>query len=290
MNRNISGIFNAAKVNMGGIFLDQALPIANLEQVDPFLLIHHWDRPLKGNQHPRDTGVGPHPHRGFSPVTVIFKGAVHHRDSRGNSSIVKAGGAQWMNSGMGIIHSERPPKDLAEKGGEFEIIQFWVNVPAKHKIDQPQYFPVDFDTLPKIVSEDKSIRVGILAGEMNEIKGAVKTFTPMNIFILDIGTGGKIKLPVPENYNAILYQLDGKLKLNGSFNTGPKQLAWFKNNGDEISIEGIEPTRALLLSGRPIDEEVVSQGPFVMNSQTEILEAMRDYQKGKMGMLIEEFD
>lgn len=195
-----------------------------------------------------------------------------------------------MNSGMGIVHSERPPKEFAESGGEFEIIQFWVNTPSKHKMDQPQYFPVDFETLPKVYNKDETIQVGILAGEMNGVKGAVISFTPMNIFILDIEKEGQINLPVPEDYNAILYQLDGKLRLNGSFNTGPKQMAWFKNNGDEVSIEGVEKTRALLLSGSPIKEEVVSQGPFVMNAHSEILEAMRDYQMGKMGMLIEEFE
>ena len=122
---------------MGGIPVLQPLPTTSVERIDPFLLLHHHAGMVEPGNHPRMVGVGPHPHRGFSPVTFIFKGDVHHRDSRGNSSIVKAGGVQWMNAGMGIIHSERPSKEFAEKGGEQEIIQLWINTPAAQKMKEP---------------------------------------------------------------------------------------------------------------------------------------------------------
>ena len=126
--RSIQKIIPAQKVNMGGHILDQSLPVRGLDQIDPFLLIHHWKRTQKGGRHPRDLGVGPHPHRGFAPVTLIFKGDVHHRDSMGMNSIIEAGGTQWMNAGRGIVHSERPSRQMAEQGGESEFIQFcfWV--------------------------------------------------------------------------------------------------------------------------------------------------------------------
>lgn len=288
MLRSIKGIFTAEKVNMGGIILDQALPIAQLEQLDPFLLIHHWDKPLKGGQKQNETGVGPHPHRGFSPVTLIYEGAVHHRDSRGNNSIVKAGGAQWMNSGMGIIHSERPEVALAEKGGDFEIIQFWVNTPARHKMHQPEYFPLHEKDIPEVISGDGKIKLGVIAGKMGEAESKLSTFSELLICKISAEPGGKMTVKVPGEYNALLYQLDGNLLINNSFTCKAKNLVWFKNNGDEISIECTGQSRAILLAGKPIGEEVSSHGPFVMNTQSEILQAMRDYQQGKMGVLIED--
>ena len=274
---------------MGGIFLDQALPIAELNQLDPFLLIHHWNKPLSGGQKQKEVGVGPHPHRGFSPVTLIYKGNVHHRDSRGMDSIVGEGGAQWMNSGMGIVHSERPDKDLANNGGEFEIIQFWVNTPSKYKMLEPEYYPISKQDIPEVVSDDGKIRLGVIAGSINGIESKLTTYTDLLICKISSEKNGKIQFNVPEEYNAIIYQLDGKLLINNSFSSKSKNLVWFKNTGDEINIECLEDSRAVLLAGKPIGEEITSYGPFVMNNQTEILTAMRDYQQGKMGILIEEY-
>jgi len=290
MLRNIRAIYNAKKVNMGGIILDQALPVDALEQLDPFLLIHHWNRPLKGGQEQKEVGVGPHPHRGFSPVTLIYKGSVHHRDSRGNNSIVGPGGAQWMNSGMGIVHSERPDAELAENGGDFEIIQFWINVPSKYKMIQPEYFPLTTDDIPKLKSEDGKILIGIVAGEMMGVKSKTQTYSELLICKITSEKGGKMEIPVPEEFNVLIYQLDGHTLMNESFTIKPKQMVQLKNNGDQVRIECIEDSRAILLAGKPIDEKISTYGPFVMNDQTEILTAMKDYQSGKMGVLIEEFD
>lgn len=275
---------------MGGIFLDQALPIREVDQIDPFLLVHHWQQTHEGGKKEQDLGVGPHPHRGFAPVTFIFKGGVHHRDSRGNNSIIEAGGTQWMNSGMGIVHSERPTKNIAEVGGDFEIIQFWVNAPAKNKMDTPSYQPLTKEETPVVTSPDDKIKVGVVAGTLNGIAGKISPYTPMLVLRFEIKKGGKINIPIPENYNAFLYQLDGSLKIVGEKLSSAKNLTWFNNDGKSIEIEGIEDTCAILLAGEPINENVISHGPFVMNTQGEILEAMRDYQMGSMGVLIEEFD
>lgn len=288
--RTIRRTIKAKKVNMGGIILDQALPINGIDQIDPFILVHHWKQTLGGGEKEQDLGVGPHPHRGFAPVTFIFEGAVNHRDSRGFNSIIEAGGTQWMNSGMGIVHSERPPKGLAENGGVFEIIQFWVNAPAKNKMDPPSYQPLSKEETPIIISTDKKIKISVVAGDLNGTTGPISTYTPMLVLRLEIKKGGKTIIPIPEDYNAFIYQLDGSLIINNENITAVKDLSWLNNDGKNIELEGIEDTRAILLAGEPINEKITTYGPFVMNTQTEIMEAMRDYQKGKMGVLIEEFD
>jgi hypothetical protein len=289
MKRTINRIIPAQRVNMGGILLDQPLPMRDVEQIDPFLLVHHWDDKLPGNQSEKELGVGPHPHRGFSPVTLIFKGAVHHRDSLGTKSIIEAGGAQWMNSGKGIIHSERPPKYMAENGGEFEFIQFWANTPASKKMEPAKYQPLTAEQTPNVTSEDGKVSAGIVAGKALEKEGPIELMTPMLVMRFDIQKGGKMEVDIPENFNAFFYQLDGKLGFDGT-TTKSKDLTWFKNDGKSISFEGLEDTRAILLAGEPINEPLATYGPFVMNSQTQVMEALRDYQMGKMGVLIEEFD
>jgi len=275
---------------MGEIILDQPLPYQNIDQIDPFLLVHHWHRNHTGGQKQSDLGVGPHPHRGFAPVTFIFKGGVQHRDSRGNNSIVLEGGTQWMNSGMGIVHSERPIKEIAENGGEFEIIQFWVNAPASKKMDIPSYQPLTSDETPTVTSPDKKVTVKVIAGNFKGAIGNVETYSPLLIMRIDIKKGGKMEIPIPAEYNSFIYQLDGNLLINNTDKTTAKDLTWFNNDGTAVSIEGIDNTRVILLSGEPINEEIASHGPFVMNTQTEIMEAIRDYQMGKMGVLIEEFN
>lgn len=287
--RKIKRIIPAARVKMGDIFLDQPLPYAGLDQIDPFLLIHHWNNKLEGGQHQNEVGVGPHPHRGFSPVTLIFKGGVHHRDSRGHNSIVNAGGTQWMNSGRGIVHSERPRADIAQNGGDFEIIQFWVNNPAKHKMDQPVYYPLQEEETPFFVTADDKSRVYVVSGTINGVEGKLNGHSPLLILRMDIGAGSEFTLDVPAGFNTLMYQLDGKLNINDQESVR-KNMTVFEEGDGIITIRASGDSRAILLAGEPIGEKVVSYGPFVMNSQTEIMEALRDYQKGAMGVLIEEFD
>ena len=288
--RTVKKVLAAKKVNMGGIVLDQPLPFPKLDQIDPFLLLHHWRQEYKGGETQKDIGVGPHPHRGFAPVTFIFEGGVYHQDSRGNRGLIEKGGTQWMNSGMGLVHSERPSKQLAENGGVFEIIQFWVNAPAKNKMDQPSYQPLTAEETPVVISEDGKIQTSVVAGEFNGIKGKINAYTNLLALRLIVKKDGEVTIPIPANYNAFIYQLDGGLTINGAENTNAKDLVWFNNDGEGITIKGLENTRAIVLAGEPIAEKVTSYGPFVMNSQTEIMEAMKDYQTGKMGVLVEEFE
>jgi len=287
-NRTVSRLLYAEQVDMGGMPIRQPLPTNAVEQIDPFLLLHHANIKAPAHVKPDHAGVGPHPHRGFSPVTFIFQGGVHHRDSRGHNSTVYAGGAQWMNAGMGIIHSERPPDDIQEIGGRQEIIQLWINTPAQHKMDAPSYFPVQAEDVPSTTSEDGKVKLNVFSGELMGINGPVPSQAIVNAATLVFQKDGKISIPLPANHNAFIYLLDGQLKVDGFGLVDELHLVHFKNDGDGISLEAIQATRVLLLSGLPLNEKVAHYGPFVMNTQTQIMEAMRDYQMGKMGVLIEE--
>ena len=233
--------------------------------------------------------MGPHPHRGFSPVTLIFKGGVQHRDSRGNNSIVTEGGTQWMFAGRGITHSERPVKELAEKGGTLEFIQFWVNVPSKNKMEQPYYKAITADENSIYFSEDKKVEVSVVSGELEGVIGKVDTYTPINTYRFNFLKDGEIEFEVPIDHNTLFYLLKGRVLINDEQEINTKDLVLFSNDDSKIKFTAKEDGYGILLSGTPINEEVASYGPFVMNTQTEIMEAMRDAQMGKMGVLIEEF-
>jgi redox-sensitive bicupin YhaK (pirin superfamily) len=286
--RTVTNLLYGEKIDMDGFPVRQAFPTARVEHVDPFLLVHHADTTVPDYVKPGHAGVGPHPHRGFSPVTFVFRGGVHHRDSRGNDSVVYAGGAQWMNAGMGIMHSERPPVDISDYQGRQEIIQLWINTPAAHKMDQPEYFALQKQDIPFSVTDDGLARVNVVAGELVGIRGPVSAKSVVNVATLELKKGGALEIALPSEHNAFLYTLDGKLTVGGYGLIDGLHAAVFARDGEGIRLEALEETRLLLASGVPLNEKVVAQGPFVMNSETQILEAMRDYRMGKMGILIED--
>jgi redox-sensitive bicupin YhaK (pirin superfamily) len=285
--RTVAHLLYAEKMDMGGMPIRQPFPTRNVQQIDPFLLLHHADVKVPSHVKPDHAGVGPHPHRGFSPVTFIFKGGVHHRDSRGNDSVIYAGGAQWMNAGMGVIHSERPPVDIHDIGGRQEIIQLWINTPAAHKMDEPKYFPVTAEDAPQTKLDNGNILLKVFSGEVAGVKGTIPSHTEVNAATLEMKKGGRFSAQLPVDHNVVIYLLDGKINLDGYGLVEGLNAVVFKRDGDGVAFEALEDTRILLLTGKPLDEKVVSHGPFVMNDQTQILEAMRDYQMGKMGVLIE---
>lgn len=286
--RTVARLLYAHEVDMGGMPIRQPLPTQQVQQLDPFLLLHHANIKAPTHVNPDHAGVGPHPHRGFSPVTFIFQGGVHHRDSRGNDSVIYAGGAQWMNAGMGIIHSERPPHDIHEIGGRQEIIQLWINTPAKNKLDQPAYYPVSKEEAPAFTSEDQLVTGRVFSGNVAGARGPVPSQTDVNAATLEFKQDGQISIPLPASHTALIYLLDGKVSVTGFGLIEELHLVHFNTDGEGIEIKALADTRLLLLSGEPLNEKVVSYGPFVMNTQTQIMEAMRDYQMGKMGVLIEE--
>lgn len=280
--RTIQHILPAPMFTMGAMKVRQPLPSSRLSYLDPFVLLHHGHNFLGDDEDPKHAGVGPHPHRGFSPVTFVFKGGVRHRDSRQNDASVYDGGTQWMNAGMGIIHSERVLTP------EQEIIQMWVNTPQAHKMDQPSYYPLTKEQTPSTTSADGQVTVNVVTGELLGLKGPIPTFTPIISATLYAKTGGSLELAVPKTHNVFIYLLDGHLRIGNERAVSGKNMVVFNNDGDFITIEALEDTRALLMSGEPIGEAIVAQGPFVMNSEIEIMEAYRDFRKGKMGVLIED--
>ena len=285
--RSVKTIVRAQRVNMGGHLLDQPLPIHGIDAIDPFLLIHHWDEPLTPGGKQSELGVGPHPHRGFSPVTFIFKGSVRHQDSIGNTAVISEGGTQWMHAGNGIVHSERPGIELVKNGGEQEFIQFWVNTPSKYKMEPPYYLPVSADDTPKIKKENAEISV--VAGEFESLIGPAKIYSPQTLLRIEADSSTKMKLPIPDSYNTILYSLNGKLSADGKY-AQSKDMIWFENDGAGIEIDILEPSRFIILAGEPIGEPVAAYGPFVMNTQEELQQAVNDFHNGNMGTLNETFD
>ncbi len=288
MNRKVRFLIPAYDIDMGGIPLKQALPTNNVEQVDPFLLLHHAEFSYTSDAPALHQGIGPHPHRGFSPVTFVVEGEVHHRDSWGNNQVAKKGEVQWMHAGRGIIHSERPSQKLAEENGKQEIIQLWINTPAAKKMQEPVYQYLPEKSIPVFNSDDNRIKSKLVAGNYKRLHGKIKTESELLIIWANAENSGTETYAVPDLLNAMLYVIRGNIRISGYGKVEEKSLVVFDNSGDEMEISATNDAQFLLLAGVPIAEDVVQQGPFVMNTTTQILEAMRDYRMGKMGILIEE--
>jgi redox-sensitive bicupin YhaK (pirin superfamily) len=282
--RSVSHILESGIIDMGSFQVKQPLPTQKVPQISPFLLLHHFG-PIKVEPGYDPIDLGPHPHRGFEPVTFLYQGGIRHKDSLGNEGILEAGDIQWMTAGRGIIHSERASDSFMENGGTIEGIQLWVNLPAQDKMTKPKYQEIRKNDIP-VIAETK-VTHRLISGQWNGQKGIVNTFSPMIIIQTSILSGGKTQIPIPENFNACIYILSGEIILNDNFDYSAGKMIYFTNRGDGIGIEGLAETEILVLCGEPIEEPLAQYGPFVMNSQTEIMEAMRDYQMGKMGFYID---
>jgi redox-sensitive bicupin YhaK (pirin superfamily) len=284
--KNIQNIVASPLVNMGPIKLRQPLPTEGIENVDPFLLLHHYG-PYAISEFNNPFDLGPHPHRGFEPITLLFKGEQLHRDSLGNEMVVKAGGVQWTTAGRGIIHAEAPTKEFVKKGGELEGIQLWLNLPAKDKMITPNYQHLEDEQIPKLFSDDKKVQLNVIAGHQKEETGLIKTQTAVNVFTAKAEENGIIEISIPENHQSLIYLLEGEILVNNSavLEKGKNQMITFHQDGNSILFEAKKASTVLILSGAPISEKVTQYGPYVMNTQTEILEAMRDFKQGKMGYL-----
>jgi redox-sensitive bicupin YhaK (pirin superfamily) len=282
--RSVSHILESSNIDMGSFQVKQPLPTQKVPQISPFLLLHHFG-PIKIEPGYDPIDLGPHPHRGFEPVTFLYQGGIRHKDSLGNEGILEAGDIQWMTAGRGIIHSERASDFFMENGGTIEGIQLWVNLPAQDKMTQPKYQEIRKNDIP-VITENK-VTHRLVSGQWNGQKGIVNTFSPMIIIQTSILSGGKTQIPIPENFNTCIYILSGEITLNDNFDYPAGKMIYFTNKGDGIGIEGLADTEILVLCGEPIEEPLAQYGPFVMNSQTEIMEAMRDYQMGKMGFYID---
>ena len=284
--KSIQHIVPSPFVNMGPIKLRQPLPANGIESVDPFLLLHHYG-PYAISEFNNPFDLGPHPHRGFEPITLLFKGEQFHRDSLGNEMVVKAGGVQWTTAGRGIIHAEAPTKEFVKKGGDLEGIQLWLNLPASRKMMPANYQHLEDAQIPKVYSDDEKVQLNIIAGNQSNKIGLIETQTAVNVFSSIAQENGEMTIDIPENHQSIIYLLEGEISVNGKeiLTKGGNQMITFYQDGNLIQFKAQKQSTILILSGEPINEKVTQYGPFVMNTQTEILEAMRDYNQGKMGYL-----
>lgn len=286
--KDVEYVLPAEKIDMDGFPVKQALPTHKIQQVDPFLLLHHASVKFNKNREARHQGVGPHPHRGFSPVTFIVDGEVRHRDSWGHDQVAKKGEVQWMNAGAGIVHSERPSEDLLQSSARQEIIQLWINSPSSAKMLPPEYTFLSKEAMPLIVSEDKKIETKLIAGTYKDQRGKVTPKSELLVLWVKGKDTGFEQFEIPNDFNCMLYLIKGSLYIKGYGIVEAEQLVVYEINGSGIEVTLKQDSQFLLLSGKPLEEKVTQHGPYVMNTQTEVLEAMRDYQMGKMGILIED--
>ncbi len=230
-------------------------------------------------------GVGSHPHRGFETVTIAYHGRVAHHDSRGGSGVIGEGDVQWMTAGAGILHKEYHEEEFNRAGGLFQMVQLWVNLPAKYKMTEPQYQAISNKQMGKYELPGDGGSVEVIAGEFNGVKSAATTFSPVHLYNVKPKKGTMLAINLPENYTTAMVVIEGRAKINKTEIAPVNNFVLFKNDGEEIFIEAEEDSILLVMSGEPIDEPVAAHGPFVMNTQEEIVQAFEDFQAGKFGSL-----
>ena len=252
-------------------------------EMSPFLMMDYAG-PAVFPATTKKLGVGQHPHRGFETVTIVYKGGVSHRDSSGGGGTIGPGDVQWMTAASGIIHEEFHSPEFAATGGEFEMVQLWVNLPARDKMSPPKYQNLNSEDIPTVQLPESKGSVRIIAGEFNDAHGPADTFTPMNLLDFTLNSGKKFELNIQPGHTSAIFVLEGCLKVdNAEISSG--SMAVMKREGDLLSIESVEKTRFLLLSGEPIDEPVFGRGPFVMNNRSELIQAIEDFQNGRFGVI-----
>lgn len=278
-------VYDAVKADLDGFDVMQAFPNNEIRFLNPFVLLHHGHTYYEGGGRQEEFGVPPHPHRGFVPVTIILKGSLHHRDSLGNSSIISTGGVQWTSSGSGLIHSERPSKELIENGGELELIQLWVNLPAENKMDKPFYKAWESNEIPKVKENDYSISV--ISGLYGNTKGVAESKFDIDLLLVEINENSNIKLNLDKEKDSYIYIISGNLSINSK--SLKKNKIVLLGKVSEIELDVINDTKLLIMSGNDNGENVAAVGPFVMNTIGDAKRSFIDYSNGEFGILKEEF-
>ena len=258
-------------------------PGISQQRISPFLMLDfNAEYDFGPSDHIR--GVDVHPHKGFETVTIAYKGSVAHHDSTGNSGVINPGDVQWMTAGAGILHKEYHEKEFSKKGGPFEMVQLWVNLPKKDKSTPAHYQAITAAEMGKVELPGGSGVVNVIAGNFNGAAGPARTYSPVNLFDIKLKKAGDISTTVPADHNTAMLVVNGNVEVNGQ-QAAEHSFILFKNDGEEINIKAGADSVLLLMSGEPINEPIVSYGPFVMNTEQEIHEAIRDFQTGKFGVL-----
>jgi hypothetical protein len=260
--------------------------LAFTNEISPFLMLDYAS-PKEFSPTTSRRGVGQHPHKGFETVTIAFQGEVEHADSTGKSGIIGTGDVQWMTAGSGIVHEEFHSTNFAKNGGIFEMMQLWVNLPSKLKLTPPKYQAISSAQIPSIPISNNGGQIRIIAGNYQNKNGPASTFTPMNIYDILLNKDSQLHLELEEEFNTMCVIRNGLLRHISSTNETvipPSQVVLFERKGNSVLFEALEETKFLVLSGKPIDEPIAARGPFVMNTQAELMEAFTDFQTGRFGL------
>ncbi|CAI3802319.1 hypothetical protein GLGCALEP_03088 [Pseudomonas sp. MM221] len=290
--KNILGIHRSPHAHWVG----DGFPVRSLftydnlaSRISPFLLLDYAG-PHDFTPTTARRGVGQHPHRGFETVTIVYQGELEHRDSTGAGGLIGPGDVQWMTAANGIIHEEFHSPGFARSGGTLEMVQLWVNLPARDKRAAAGYQTLLASDIPVVALEGDAGSLRVIAGDYRGHAGPAQTFTAMDVWDLRLNAGAALQLPVAVGRNAALVVLRGNVRINGQREAGPSSLVLLDREGEDVAVEALEGASVLLLSGEPIDEPIVGYGPFVMNSQAEIAESFDDFHAGRFGQMQDEWE
>lgn len=286
--KQVSAVLSAPAPHMvgDGFRVHNFFPSGYKIKMSPFFMLDYNAKiKFSARNHPR--GVGVHPHRGFETVTIAYHGAVAHHDSAGNSGVIYPGDVQWMTAAGGILHKEYHEAEFSKKGGEFQMVQLWVNLPAKYKMSPPKYQGITHDQIAKYILPDDNGTIEVIAGDYRGTKGSASTFSPINVYNVRLNKNGTASFSLPANHNTGLVIIEGTIKINNNETANVNEFVHFKNEGSEIQIEALQDSVVLVLSGEPINEPIAQYGPFLMNTAEEIQQAISDYNQGKFGYLEE---
>jgi redox-sensitive bicupin YhaK (pirin superfamily) len=282
MLKQIDYILTGREKSIGVETILQPLPHKDFRFANPFIVLHHL-QPKYFAPNSSLERIQPHPHRGFAPVTFMFQGEGFHKDSKGNSGFIKAGEVQWMFAGNGLLHSEGPSKELMERGGYYEFVQLWVNVPAQHKWDEPYYQQATTNDMPSVFNREGDA-IKLASGTYDKLEGPLQSFTPVISAFGSVAAGEQIQFVAAEGYWTLLYVLEGSASVNDK-DIQQHQLIVFNKANTDIVIQTKEKIKLLYLSAEPIEEPVAAKGNIVMNTQQEVEQAELDYAEGKFGVL-----
>jgi redox-sensitive bicupin YhaK (pirin superfamily) len=277
--RSVAALHPAQRDDIADLVTRRPVPAPGLDQVDPFLFLNHHGPQV---YRPGNNGLpfGPHPHRGFETVTFILSGNLAHYDTGGHESVIEAGGVQWMTAGSGLVHAEVSPPSFKQAGGLLEILQLWVNLPSRLKMTPPRYTGLQADAIPAIPIAEGKGTLNLIAGTFDGVEGPIPSLTGVFMSTLRLEAGVRVELPAPANRNVLLYVVGGEVTVSDT-PVEPWRLVSLFDDGDTVTIEARSDAQLLFGHADPIDEPVVSHGPFVMNTHEEIGQAIRDYQAGK---------
>lgn len=279
--RKVKKIHQAVYSPIDDLITYRAIPTQSIDYLDPFLFLnHHGPQVYPANN--RGLPFGPHPHRGFETLTYVIKGDIAHLDSGGGESVITEGGVQWMTAGSGLIHSEVSSDHFKKNGGEEEVLQLWMNLSSKHKMVKPNYVGLSKDEIPHIAIADGKGFVDLISGNWGEHQGPIDSLSQLTMTSIRLSADARLEIPIPSGNEVFFYVVKGKLVINGTV-AEMHQLVQFEKEDGNISIETNTETYILFGYGKPFDEPMIAQGPFVMNTEQEIIEAYQDFRDGKMG-------